>query len=62
VSAKLQTAKAMIKEASAKWPGLKNYLNATGLGTTKTMIVARTGQPCSKLPHPSRGEGSKPPR
>ena len=33
--AKLQVAKAMIKEASAKWPGLKDYLNATGLGAIR---------------------------
>jgi hypothetical protein len=36
--AKLQTAKAMIQKASAKWPGLTNYLNATGLGSDPKLI------------------------
>ena len=36
--AKLQMAKAMIQEASAKWPGLKEYLNATGLGSDPKLI------------------------
>jgi hypothetical protein len=38
VPAKLAVAKAMIKEASAKWPGLRNYLNATGLGSDPKLI------------------------
>lgn len=38
VPAKLALAKAMIKEASAKWPGLTNYLNATGLGSDPRLI------------------------
>jgi hypothetical protein len=37
-AAKLQVAKAMIQEASAKWPGLKDYLNATGLGSDPKLI------------------------
>jgi hypothetical protein len=36
--AKLQVAKVMIKEASAKWPGLTNYLNAAGLGSDPKLI------------------------
>jgi hypothetical protein len=36
--AKLQVAKTMIQEASAKWPGLKEYLNATGLGSDPKLI------------------------
>lgn len=36
--AKVQVAKAMIREASAKWPGLTNYLNATGLGSDPKLI------------------------
>lgn len=36
--AKLQAAKAMIKEAEAKWPGLTNYLDATGLGSDPKLI------------------------
>jgi len=31
-------ARAMIQEASAKWPGLKEYLNATGLGSDPKLI------------------------
>jgi hypothetical protein len=37
-AAKLQVAKAMIQEASAKWPGLKDYLNAIGLGSDPKLI------------------------
>jgi hypothetical protein len=36
--AKLELAKGMIREASAKWPGLTNYLNATGLGSDPKLI------------------------
>src|SRR5687768_16893563 len=35
---KLQLAKGMIDEASQRWPGLKNYLNATGLGSDPKLI------------------------
>jgi hypothetical protein len=37
--AKLQAAKAMIKQAEAAWPGLTNYLNATGLGSDPKLIA-----------------------
>jgi hypothetical protein len=36
--AKLELARSMIKEASARWPGLKEYLNATGLGSDPKLI------------------------
>jgi hypothetical protein len=36
--AKLALAKGMIREAEAKWPGLRNYLNATGLGSDPKLI------------------------
>jgi hypothetical protein len=35
---KLELAKGMIREAEAKWPGLRNYLNATGLGSDPKLI------------------------
>ena len=37
-AAKLALAKGMIREAEAKWPGLRNYLNATGLGSDPRLI------------------------
>jgi hypothetical protein len=37
-AAKLQLAKAMIREAEKQWPGLRNYLNATGLGYDPKLI------------------------
>ena len=45
VPAKLAVAKDMIRQAEAKWPGLKNYLDATGLGSDPKLIqelVARS--------------------
>jgi hypothetical protein len=45
VPAKLELARSMIQKASTKWPGLKEYLNATGLGSDAKLIqqlVART--------------------
>jgi hypothetical protein len=38
VPAKLELAKGMIKEASAKWPGLPQYLEVTGLGSDPKLI------------------------
>jgi hypothetical protein len=38
VPAKLQAAKAMIQEAAAKWPGLPEYLERTGLGSDPKLI------------------------
>jgi hypothetical protein len=38
VPAKLAVAKDMIRQAEAKWPGLTNYLNATGLGSDPKLI------------------------
>jgi hypothetical protein len=35
---KIQLAKGMIRDAEAKWPGLTNYLNATGLGSDPKLI------------------------
>lgn len=35
---KLALAKGMIRQAEAKWPGLRNYLNATGLGADPKLI------------------------
>jgi hypothetical protein len=35
---KIQMARGMINEAERKWPGLKNYLNATGLGSDAKLI------------------------
>jgi hypothetical protein len=35
---KLELARAMIEEASARWPGLKDYLNCTGLGSDARLI------------------------
>jgi hypothetical protein len=40
VPAKLELARSMINEASTKWPGLKQYLNATGLGSDPKIIQA----------------------
>jgi hypothetical protein len=37
-SEKIQLAKGMIRDAEAKWPGLTNYLNATGLGSDPKLI------------------------
>jgi hypothetical protein len=37
-AAKLALAKDMIREAEAKWPGLRNYLNAIGLGNDPKLI------------------------
>jgi hypothetical protein len=42
---KLDLARSMISAASTKWPGLKEYLNATGLGSDPRLIqelVARS--------------------
>jgi hypothetical protein len=36
--AKLELAKGMIREAEKQWPGLRNYLNATGLGSDPKLI------------------------
>ena len=36
--AKLQMARSMIRDAEAKWPGLKEYLNVTGLGSDAKLI------------------------
>jgi hypothetical protein len=36
--AKLALAKAMVREASAKWPGLPDYLQHTGLGSDPKLI------------------------
>jgi hypothetical protein len=36
--AKLELAKGMIREAEKQWPGLKAYLNATGLGSDPKLI------------------------
>jgi hypothetical protein len=36
--AKLELAKGMIRQAEAKWPGLRNYLNDTGLGSDPKLI------------------------
>jgi hypothetical protein len=36
--AKLELAKGMIAEAEKQWPGLKEYLNATGLGSDPKLI------------------------
>ena len=38
VPAKLELARSMIQKASTKWPGLKEYLNATGLGSDAKLI------------------------
>jgi hypothetical protein len=35
---KLELAKGMIREAEKQWPGLKQYLNATGLGSDPKLI------------------------
>jgi hypothetical protein len=35
---KIQLAKGMIAAAEKQWPGLKNYLNATGLGSDPKLI------------------------
>jgi hypothetical protein len=35
---KLKLAREMIREASTRWPGLKEYLNATGLGSDPKLI------------------------
>jgi len=35
---KIQLAKGMIREAEKQWPGLRNYLNATGLGSDPKLI------------------------
>jgi hypothetical protein len=35
---KLELAKGMIREAEKQWPGLRNYLNATGLGSDPKLI------------------------
>src|SRR5687768_1815334 len=35
---KLELARGMIREAEAKWPGVKAYLNATGLGSDPKLI------------------------
>jgi hypothetical protein len=35
---KIQAAKAMIKEATARWPGLPEYLERTGLGSDPRLI------------------------
>jgi hypothetical protein len=37
-AAKLELAKGMIAEAEKQWPGLRNYLNATGLGSDPKLI------------------------
>jgi hypothetical protein len=36
--AKIELARGMIREGEAKWPGLTNYLNATGLGSDPKLI------------------------
>jgi hypothetical protein len=36
--AKLELARGMIREAEKQWPGLKAYLNATGLGSDPKLI------------------------
>jgi hypothetical protein len=36
--AKLELAKGMIRDAEKQWPGLRNYLNATGLGSDPKLI------------------------
>jgi hypothetical protein len=36
--AKLELARGMIAEAEKQWPGLRNYLNATGLGSDPKLI------------------------
>jgi hypothetical protein len=38
VPAKLAAAKDMIRQAETKWPGLTDYLNATGLGSDPKLI------------------------
>jgi hypothetical protein len=38
VQAKLELARSMSQKASMKWPGLKEYLNATGLGSDAKLI------------------------
>jgi hypothetical protein len=38
VSAKLELARSMIQDASAKWPGLPKYLEVTGLGSDPRLI------------------------
>jgi hypothetical protein len=35
---KLELARGMIDEASQRWPGLKDYLNRTGLGSDPKLI------------------------
>jgi hypothetical protein len=35
---KVALARGMINAAEAKWPGLRNYLNATGLGSDPKLI------------------------
>ena len=35
---KLELAKGMIRDAEKQWPGLRNYLNATGLGSDPKLI------------------------
>jgi hypothetical protein len=36
--AKLELARGMIAEAEKQWPGLRDYLNATGLGSDPKLI------------------------
>jgi hypothetical protein len=36
---KIQMAKGMIRDAEKQWPGLTNYLNATGLGSDPKLIA-----------------------
>ena len=38
VQAKLELVRSMSQKASMKWPGLKEYLNATGLGSDAKLI------------------------
>jgi hypothetical protein len=38
IGEKLDHAKGMVREAEKQWPGLKNYLNVTGLGSDPRLV------------------------
>jgi hypothetical protein len=38
IGEKLDHAKGMVRKAEKQWPGLKNYLNVTGLGSDPRLV------------------------
>jgi hypothetical protein len=42
---KIELAKGMIRDAEKQWPGLTNYLNATGLGSDPKLVARAERRP-----------------